>query len=296
MPAAAGLVIHPTFDGTIAGDANAATIEATINQAIQSYQARLADPITVEINFKEMNTGLGQSSTWISSTGYGTFLSQLQADKTTAADNTALAHLPVANPINGNPIALSVANFKALGFSVGATPDGFDGTISLNTSIINLDRTSIDSAKYDLQAVVQHEIDEVLGFSSGVGEANIRPSDLFRYDQNGDRSFTTDPAAQSFFSIDGGTTRLARFNQTAGGDYGDWFSTGLHVPQVQDAFGTPGSTPDLDVEFTALDVIGYDLNPAAVPEPSSLVLLGSLGLVASGAGYLRKRRGQPAAA
>ena len=54
-PAAAAtsshLVITPIFDASIQGDANAAAIEGVINQAIDDYQTRFADPINVSINF-----------------------------------------------------------------------------------------------------------------------------------------------------------------------------------------------------------------------------------------------------
>src|SRR5262249_6734664 len=73
----------------------------------------------------------------------------------------------------------------------------------------------------------------------------------------------------AYFSIDGGVTLLARFNQSRDGDYGDWWSIGLHEPQVQDAFLFTGNAPDPDIELTALDVIGYDLVPVEglVPDP-----------------------------
>ncbi len=133
-------------------------------------------------------------------------------------------------------------------------------------------------------AVTQHEIDEALGFASALnGLSNgapaptgpVFPEDLFRYDQNGSRTLTTDINAQAFFSINGGATDLARFNQDAGGDFSDWYSPGGQTPQVQDAFGTPGAKPNLGVELTALDVIGYDLTAAPTPEPATLSLLGT---------------------
>jgi hypothetical protein len=50
------LTIIPTFDATITNDVNASTIENTINSAIQLYQARFSNPITVSIQFKEIST------------------------------------------------------------------------------------------------------------------------------------------------------------------------------------------------------------------------------------------------
>jgi hypothetical protein len=297
-PANAALIINPTFDTTITSDPNAATIMATINSAISEYTAAFADPITVNIKF-QLGGGLGGSSTWIAPISYSQFLSALTADQTTANDGTALGTLPsqANNPVNGNAsVFLTVANIKALGLSIGATPDGFDGTITLNTSIMNLTRQGIDPLKYDLHAVAQHEIDEVLAFQSALNNlANgaatptgaVSAFDLFRYDQNGNRILSTSLSAEAYFSINGGVTRLARFNQTAGGDFSDFYSPGGQTPQVQDAFGTPGSTPNLGVELTGLDILGYDLAANPVPEPSTAAFL-VVGMLA-GACWKRRR-------
>src|SRR5262249_33735920 len=162
-----------------------------------------------------------------------------------------------------------------LGFNVN--PPASDGTITLNTSICNLDRTSVqDPNKFDLQSVTSHEIDEILGFGSVIGGPSVmngdpvptgrgQPDDLFRYDQNGNRTFDTQLATQAYFSIDGGTTQLARFNQAGGNDWGDWYSPGGQTPQIQDAIGTKGATANLGVELRRLDVLGYTRVFTAAP-------------------------------
>jgi PKD domain len=89
--------------------------------------------------------------------------------------------------------------------------------------------------------------------------------DLFRYDHSGARSFNTSLSTQAFYSIDGGHTDLAEFNQSQNGDFSDWFSTAAHTPRVQDAFASPGATPNLGVELTRLNVLGY--KPAVLVAP-----------------------------
>jgi hypothetical protein len=232
-----------------------------------------------------MNSGLGSSLTYGATLPYLDYLSALAGDATTANDATALANLPVQanNPVNGSSqIIASTANLRALGFNAQPPTGQPDGTVSLNTSIMNLSRTSIDPSKYDLMAVASHEIDEVLGIGSALnGLTNgaptptgaVFPMDLFRYDQSGNRSFTSGLNAQAYFSLNGATL-LVRYNQTGGADFGDWYSTGQPA-RVQNAFGTPGATPNLGVELTALDVIGYDL----VPEPWEWSTVACLGLV-----------------
>jgi len=270
-----GLVIKPVFDSSIANDPKAASIMNTINSAIAVYEASFSDPITVTINFQETSSGLGASSTYFTTKSYSSYLSHLASDSSTASDSTALAHLPggFSNPVNGNrSVTLSTANARAIGYNSNPPFGEPDGYVYLNTSIINPDRLSINPNKYDLFAVVSHEIDEVLGFDSalnGLSNGSSNPGgavsslDLFRYDQNGNRSLSTSSSAQAYFSIDG-TSRLAQFNQDDGGDFSDWYSLGFHTPRVQDAFGTPGAIPTLGVELIGLDVIGYNLVPPAL--------------------------------
>jgi hypothetical protein len=264
-PPLAGLIIIPTFDSTITGDPNAAAIENTISNAIQVYETKYSDPVTVNITFAEMGSGLGMSSTFFSSISYSSFYNALLADAKTTNDVIALAHIPGGSidPVDsGSLINVTTANQRALGLSANPPKDS---TISLNMSIININRTGIDPNKYDLMAVVSHEIDEALGSASGLGQSHSAPVDLFRYNSAGARSYTTS-GDDAWFSIDGGTTRLVQYNQQAGADYGDWWSTGVHTPRVQDAFGTRGATPNLGVELTLLDVIGWDLViPAPIP-------------------------------
>lgn len=98
------------------------------------------------------------------------------------------------------------------------------------------------------------------------------------------RSYTTNPLATAFLSVNGSTC-LAQFdNQNDGGDWGDWQSNprpGGVGPQVQNAFATPGAFPTLGPnEITALEAIGYDLAPST-PEPTTFAMLG-VALIAGG--------------
>jgi len=260
MLSGAGLVINPTFDSSILTDPNSATIQATINMVIAEYQAAFSDPITVNVTFKTMSGGLSSSSWNYYYIPYSTFRADLAAGASTSNDTTALAHIPntATDPIlGGTYVIVNTANMKALDSSYNDMNQ--DGTVFLNTSIMNLDRVSINAAKYDMASCVAHELDEVLGLGSYLNPyipANyIRPEDLFRYDGSGNRSFTNSSSALAYFSIDG-TTKIVQFNQSSSGDYGDWASSA--TKRVQDAFGTKAVIIDpSSAEYTALDVIGY---------------------------------------
>jgi hypothetical protein len=270
----AGLIIIPTFDASI----DAAT-QSSINTAIAFYQNNISTPITVNIHFRNMSSGLG-SSLFFSFTGsYSTWRSGWAATASSADDAAALASTPpgATNPINGSAnIVLKSPNGRAVGlntpeqnFTFGGSPcPGFvgSGCIGINVTLANSHGALI--------TVLQHEIDEVLGMGSALSgtttPANPWTNDLFRWASAGVRSYSANPSGtnpcsvatpHAFFSIDGGATNLNEFNNCAnGGDYGDWIT---HTPsQVQDAFTNFSGAPTLTVstpEVRTLDVLGYTL-------------------------------------
>ena len=284
------LTITPTFDASIGGDPNAIAIEAIINSVIGYYESAFTThfaSVNVAIQFHEMASGLGASTTGIYNVGYNTARTVLgNASSGDATDTTALAHLPAGsiNPVNGNAnLLVASANGRALGLSTPAAvtvgAGTFDGSVGLNTSITTPGSPGT-SLTYSLFAVTEHEIDEVLGLGSDVGGtgffADPRIEDLYRYASGGARNYTA-AGDNAFFSLDG-ITDLVQFNQTGGGaDYGDWHASA--TPRVQDAFATGGANSTLandgGAEVIALDAIGYNLAVTAVPEPSTVVLFGT---------------------
>jgi len=269
----AGLTIIPTFNANI----DVAT-QTVINSAIAFYQNTFTNNITVNIEFHNMNTGLGQSTFPVFTVPYTSYRTALGANATSADDATALANTPSGstNPINGGVnVVVKSPSGRALGLNtpeqsfnfVGSPCPTFAGSgcIGLNVTLAN--------SLGDLTATVEHEIDEVLGLGSALNgtttPADPWAEDLFRWASPGVRSYaantsTTNPCSStptSFFSIDGGTTSLNQFNNcNNGGDYGDWIT---HTPsQVQDAFTNGSGSPSLSVtspEVRALDVIGYTI-------------------------------------
>ena len=229
------------------------------------------------IKFENVKTGLGQSYTSGFNVNYSDYRAALMAKATSADDTLAISKLPdqKTNPVNNNAqLRVTSALARALGIPGGELNAGdADSTVSLNIGVMNILDSDNDTSKLSLLATTLHEVDEVLGLGSaldGGGAAATGPisaEDLFRYDKQGVRSYTQEPTAQAFFSLDG-PTGLAQFNQNKDGDFGDWFSGdgANNTPQVQDAFGSPGGPKELFiVELRALDVLGYRASMLEMP-------------------------------
>lgn len=303
------LTITATFGSSIQSDPNAAAIEASINNALKFY-TQFTNDVSVNIGFKEVTTGLGGSNTSLAGDFYSNYVAQMQFDALTHPGNvvlnTAMLATNLATDNHKDIIFGSSAEARMLGYNApGGLPGGFDGIISLNTSIMNFTDTP-DPTLYGANAVIQHEVDEVLGVG-GPGTLVTQPfgsnfkglgtymgeEDLYRYSAPGVSSFTTSPTATSYFSYDGGVTNVNSFNQDASGDKADWAKTACGGAQnVQDWFGCPG-LPQFGLtlnspETTALLAAGYDLTPS-VPEPAAWALM-IAGFGLTGAA-LRRRRG-----
>lgn len=227
--------------------------------------------------------------------------------------DTGLGGVGQAGDQNNGNVRITSANAKALGIYPGNAND-HDGIITFSTiQSYDFDRSDgIDSSKVDFVGVATHEIGHLLGFLSGVEtlDANggapglndnqlsfVTPLDLFRFSSRstgtgggaGVIDWTADNTTK-YFSVDGGLTSLAPFSN--GSDFGDGYEAhhwkvdlGLGIMDPTAALGELLTMSELDLR--SFDVIGYDL--AAVPEPSSLALVGFLALAKGAAKYRRRR-------
>jgi hypothetical protein len=276
--ASAKLTIDANYDSSLTADQI-----ATLQDAVNFFQNTYTNNVTLVIDFSAMSTGLGQSVSYVGQVPYQTIYNALKANASSAIQKTSVMSLPnqANDPVLGKPdLEVTTGDLKALGLlGNGMTP--FDGSISLNTSLCYTNSQGVQMGKYMLQAVAEHEMDEVLGgggAGSTIGEAgaNAGMLDIFRYSANGVRSYSTSTTVSSYLSPDGGKSVINYFNQTGGGaDYGDWKSSA--TPHVQDAFGSPGVlVPYSSDETNMMQMVGWNLN--AVPEPSSFAAFGVLGL------------------
>ena len=275
-----GLTIHPTFDSSITGNPNAAAIQAMINRTIAIYESLFSDPVTIQIRFRYATTGpdgsplpqglVSQSDTGLYILPWNTYISALRADARTNNDNVANPSLPGS--------ALSSANGRAVGlntppamFANGTVGQGgpYDGIVTLNSSKPFQFSRPVNGNSFDAQRTTEHEIDEVMGLGSRIGDntSDLSPQDLFSWSSVGHRNITS--SGTRYFSINGGVTNIVGFNQDSDGDFGDWLSTACPQanPYVQNAFSCTGQSSDIAAtspEGINLDVIGYDLTQTSL--------------------------------
>jgi hypothetical protein len=298
--ASAGLIINAAFDPSITNSPHAAAIESMINRAIGRFQSLFSDQITVSILFRYSKTqpnGSPFPAHQVASSAYvfykipwDTYRQALAADAKTANDSTANASLP-PTPLSTNVLPSSAAG-RAIGldtrpamFANGSVAVGgtYDGIVTINAAAPVQFTRPINGSSFDALTFTEHEIDEVLGLGSFINgsTSDIRPQDLFSWSSPGTRNLSA--SGRRYFSIDGGNSVIADFNQDSNGDFGDWFSPPCPQsnPLVQNAIGCPGEGPDISVtspEGINLDVIGYDLvgaPPPPTPTPTPTATPGS---------------------
>ncbi len=248
---------------------------------------------------------------------------------------------------NNRTIRLTTANAKALGLVTDQTQN--DGQITLN-SLFPWDfddSDGIDSDKFDFVGVAAQGIGTILGFISGVDVLDfnspliqgnqliffrdddfrfVSPVDLFRFSEEsrdlGVIDWTTGRTnaegveVDKYFSIDGGTTKIASFSTGVRHGDGRRASSWKSDEFTGENLGLMSPVPSLGqlLEFSTndqrlFDVIGWDLanplleppsrnlspdpvdgelpDPVLVPEPS---FAPSLMAMTVGAGWLLTRK------
>jgi hypothetical protein len=212
---------------------------------------------------------------------------------------TVLSHdgfaFPAANEPTGSQFFVTSADAKAMGLvDPVAGLDGFMGFSDLTGTGFSWNTAASISGfnagtgpnQFDLQAVAEHEISEVMG-RLGIeglpvaGAPTYSPLDLFNYQSPGVLALSSNAG---YFSPFNGWINLGNFNNAAanGGDIGDWASSTsitqsntLGIPRgsydAYDAFTFPGVNGQVSLsDIIEGAALGYTLKGAA-----SLALLGN---------------------
>jgi len=198
---------------------------------------------------------------------------------------------------DNNTLWLTQANAKALGLATSFLGSDASITFSSDFSFDFDSSDGINGGQMDFVGVAIHEIGHALGFISGVDlydyyynsgsydgvnldyAAIGSTLDLFRYSEDSTEYGNVldwRPGADSYLSIDGGTTFIAPFSTGSyGGDghqashFKDDLDIGIMDPTL--AYGEFADVTSYDL--LAFDVIGWDLaTTAEVPEPNTLAI------------------------
>jgi hypothetical protein len=253
--------------------------------AINYFLTTFNNPITVTLNVGWGEVAgqslspfaLGESSTNLDPVGYLGYRAALAAKAAIAPTDadlqSAVASLPATSPISLANYWVSTADEKALGLTANNTT--VDGAVGFGSRLSYWFGTGAQtSSQYDFVGVAEHEISEVmgrldlLGTSLGGVANSYDPLDLFRYSAPGTRSIVGGQTA--YLSFDGGNTTpmspggLLYFNTQAGGDTGDWSSSGTTSAGLDayDAFANSGAAYHVShADTREMNVLGYVLAP-----------------------------------
>ncbi|HTS75480.1 MAG TPA: NF038122 family metalloprotease [Bryobacteraceae bacterium] len=295
-----------------------------LNVTIAGYYNNTFTNADAAIYIQLGSTGLGESEFDRIELSYSSYATTFDAEST---DSAAIAELPSTNPdVAGGGVYVTAAQLEALGLSITAGRYGVNlsgsscklGTSGCYNGVITISNGAdlyyrpnggtIGMTQYDFYSVAEHETDEILGTASclvdisgaaGNGctnrsgtSAGVSATDLYRYSSQGTFAWTSSSTA--YFSIDGGKTMLAAYNNTPnGGDYGDWvYQSSCSADLVQDYAATPGCSPNIITdqgtpEIQLLNAVGFDLS---APEPATFALLGASLIGLGVIGMQRRRR------
>jgi VCBS repeat-containing protein len=261
------MIVNLIFADAIENDAAHQAYRDAMQSVANMLDAHITDNITVNINVDldnfegaplPANVSEGNIQTF-PTISYSNLRSDLANDQTLSADDTtALNALPTGSSIGGqSSFTIGTAQEKALGL-ISATDPAVDGTIGMNSSFGTGDV---------LFAGALHEITHAMGRIAGT------TLDIYRFNENGTNNHVfggAKPALPAYFSIDGGTTKLADFGITS--DPGDFLNGGVQgTDPLNETVGGRGMTA---VDMTMMDVLGFDVANAA---PTVAALTGTVG-------------------
>src|SRR6202140_4338325 len=219
--------------------------------------------ITIQVGYGDWDnnviTGLGSGAVGGDLSGsyvsYTSLRAALASHETSTLDQTFVNSLPTTASVNGTSgFYVPSAVEKALGM-ISPTASAVDGAVGIGSGIPTA----------DLVGVALHEFTHAMGREPGAGTF-----DLGRYTSAGNHLFSSGSTAPaSYFSIDGGVTKLADYGQNS--DPSDFLNSG--VQGANDPFNEfySGSTSQIlsTVDKQLLDALGFNVSTTAPSAPSA---------------------------
>src|SRR5579872_1379034 len=198
-----GFTINLIFDA--AAMAAPASFRAGIEQAAAILSSTISNKITVNINIDYKGTGGGAAAGPDNGLfeNYSTVRADLVANA--APGDTTFNALPGGSTIQGqSQVAVWNAQLKLFGLLGANDTTTDDGSATFATDI----NPSL------LVGVALHELTHALGRVPYGSQPDV--FDFYRFTSPGNRLFTgTATAAAAYFSLDGGSTKLADYGQTS---------------------------------------------------------------------------------
>ena len=208
--------------------------------------------VTIQVGYNDWDNGvisnLGASAVGGDSSGsyvsYSALRNALASHETSSLDQSFVNSLPTTSSINGvSSLYVPSAIEKALGM-ISPTASAIDGMIGIGSSVPTT----------DLVGVALHELTHALG-----REPTSGTFDLGRYTSPGTHLFSNSSSAPaSYFSIDGGVTKLADYGQTS--DPSDFLNSGVQgsIDPFNEFYSGSTSQTLSTVDLQQLDALGFD--------------------------------------
>jgi len=252
-----GFRINLVWDSTVSTAPS--TFQSGIINAAQLLCNSLSNNIVVNISITCSGTGGGAYAGPSGGTGmsYATVKSDLI--KYAAAGDTTFNALPTGTSVQGQTqVVVWNAQLKLWGLATSGTNDG-NATFAkdINSNL--------------LPGVALHELTHVLGRIPYGPTPDV--FDLFRYTSQGNLLFTYNaPSAASYFSLDGGKTKIADYGINS--DPSDFLNSGVQGSiDPFDEFYNGSTTQTLTaVDLKQLDALGFTIKsttPTPTPVPST---------------------------
>jgi VCBS repeat-containing protein len=269
VAASSGFTINLIFDA--AAMAAPAGFRTAIQQAASILSATISNKITVNLNIDYSGTGGGAAAG--PDNGLFESYSTVKTDliKNAAPGDTVFNSLPTGTTISGqssagqlsqaqSQVAVWNAQLKLFGLLSPNDTTTDDGSATFATDI----------SPSLLVGVALHELTHAIGrVPFGANSNSFEPDifDFYRFTSAGTRLFTDSiPASASYFSLDGGNTKLADFGVSS--DTSDFLNPPGSNLTPNDAFDEFYSSNTLQsltaVDKEILDALGFNTTPQGI--------------------------------